>query len=120
MPGVAAWFLSWLSPSAGSQCRMSQNEPVSRKLRGVDQDADLAGVTGDAGQRVVELVDQLHLAHAELVHLVELAVDVGVGRREASSFIVQPNGTEVSMPMTTAIFPALITLRAWNGFVTIR
>ena len=37
-----------------------------------------------------------------------------------SSFIVQPNGTLVSMPMTTAIFPALITLRAWNGFFTIR
>ena len=34
-----------------------------------------------------------------------------------SSFIVQPNGTEVSMPMTTAIFPALITFRAWNGLV---
>jgi hypothetical protein len=33
---------------------------------------------------------------------------------------VQPNGTLVSMPMTTAIFPALITLRAWNGSVTIR
>ena len=37
-----------------------------------------------------------------------------------SSFIEQPNGTEVSMPMTTAIFPALITFRAWNGLFTIR
>lgn len=37
-----------------------------------------------------------------------------------SSFIVQPNGTLVSMPMTTAIFPALMTLRAWKGLVTIR
>ena len=37
-----------------------------------------------------------------------------------SSFIVQPNGTEVSIPMTTAIFPALITFLAWNGFRTIR
>ena len=33
---------------------------------------------------------------------------------------MQPNGTLVSMPMTTAIFPALITFRAWNGFLTIR
>ena len=32
MPGAATWFLSWLSPSAGSQCRMSQNDPVSRKF----------------------------------------------------------------------------------------
>ena len=37
-----------------------------------------------------------------------------------SSFIVQPNGTDVSMPITTAIFPALITLRASNGDFTIR
>ncbi len=33
---------------------------------------------------------------------------------------VQPNGTLVSMPMTTAIFPALITLRACHGLLTIR
>ena len=37
-----------------------------------------------------------------------------------SALNVQPKGTLVSMPMITAIFPALITLRAWNGFVTIR
>jgi hypothetical protein len=37
-----------------------------------------------------------------------------------SSFIVQPKGTLVSIPITTAILPALMTLRAWNGVVTIR
>ena len=36
------------------------------------------------------------------------------------SFSVQPNGTEVSMPMTTASLPALITLRASSGLRTIR
>ena len=37
-----------------------------------------------------------------------------------SALNVQPNGTLVSMPITTASFPALITRRASNGFVTIR
>ena len=37
-----------------------------------------------------------------------------------SSFIVQPKGTLVSMPMITAIFPALITFLAWKGLFTIR
>ncbi len=36
------------------------------------------------------------------------------------SFCVQPNGTEVSMPITTASLPALITWRAWSGVVTMR
>ena len=56
------------------------------------------------------------------MHLVELPVDLA-GRMQASrrsSLIVQPNGTLVSMPMTTAILPALITRRASNGSVTIR
>ena len=100
---------------------MSQNDPVSRKFAALTSVPTAAGVAGHAGQRVVELVDQLHLAHAELAHLVELAVDVGRSQQVGtSSFIVHPNGTEVSMPMTTAIFPALITFRAWNGLLTIR
>ena len=37
-----------------------------------------------------------------------------------SSFIVQPKGTEVSMPMTTAILPWLMTWRASKGDFTIR
>jgi hypothetical protein len=37
-----------------------------------------------------------------------------------SALNVQPNGTLVSMPMITAILPALITFRAWNGVFTIR
>ena len=92
---------------------MSQNEPVSRKLAPLTITPGLALVAGDAGEGVVELVDQLHLAHAELVHLVELPVDRPWRCRPAGrSLIVQPNGTLVSMPMTTAIFPALITRRA--------
>ena len=35
-------------------------------------------------------------------------------------FIVQPNSTLVSMPMTTASLPWLMTCRAWNGLVTMR
>ena len=33
---------------------------------------------------------------------------------------MQPNGTEVSMPITTASLPWLITLRACSGVVTMR
>ena len=62
-PGAASWFLSCASGFSGSQCRMSQNESVSRKLAALTADTDLTVVPGDAGQRVVELVDQLHLAH---------------------------------------------------------
>ncbi len=36
------------------------------------------------------------------------------------SFWVQSNGTEVSIPITTASLPALMTVRAWPGVVTIR
>ena len=41
-------------------------------------------------------------------------------RSGTPSFWVQPNGTEVSMPITTASLPALMTLRAWSGVVTMR
>mgnify|MGYP006136899375 CR=1 FL=1 len=37
-----------------------------------------------------------------------------------SSFVVQPNGTEVSIPITTASLPWLITRRASKGSVTMR
>ena len=40
--------------------------------------------------------------------------------RSAELLTVHPNGTLVSMPITTAIFPALMTWRASNGSVTIR
>ena len=36
------------------------------------------------------------------------------------SFWVHPNGTEVSMPITTASLPALMTRRAEVGVVTMR
>ena len=41
-------------------------------------------------------------------------------RSGTPSFWVHPNGTEVSMPITTASLPALMTLRAWSGEVTMR
>ena len=37
-----------------------------------------------------------------------------------SAFMVQPNGTDVSMPMTTASLPWLMTSRASQGDFTIR
>ena len=38
----------------------------------------------------------------------------------ATALNVQPNGTLVSMPMTTAILPWLITRRASQGLRTMR
>ena len=120
MPGAATWFLSWDSPSAGSQCRMSQNEPVSRKFAALTRvpTSPVSPATPDSA----------------LSNLLTSSIWRTPSRRTSSScrsmseieqagtsnFIVQPNGTEVSMPMITAIFPALITCRAWNGSVTIR
>ena len=42
----------------------------------VDRQTGLAGITGHAAERVVELVQQLHLAHAHVVDLVQLHVDL--------------------------------------------
>ena len=53
--------------------------PVASRLELVsviDDDAGRADVPGDTGESVIELVDQLHLAHAEVVDLVETGLDV--------------------------------------------
>ncbi len=52
-----------------------------QEVGGVHRDPGLAGVTGHARQRVVELVDQLHLRDAERADLVELPVDGRPGAR---------------------------------------
>ena len=57
-----------------------------------------AVVAGDAGERVVELVDQLHVAHAEVVDLVELAVDLLRRALGCSLKTPQSNSFETSMP----------------------
>ncbi len=59
------------------------------------------------------------------MHLVEARVDLSrvAGRPvggPARSLNVHPNGMLVSMPITTAIIPALMTCRASNGDFTIR
>jgi hypothetical protein len=54
---------------------MSQKWPVTYLLPLLTT-ARGAGVAGDAGQGVVELVDQLHLAHAHVEDLLQAVVDL--------------------------------------------
>ena len=69
--------LSWLWASgAGPIC---QKRPVSIRLPALTTTPVVPAVAGHAAERVVELVDQLHVADAELVDLVELLVDLGLG-----------------------------------------
>ena len=64
------------------------------EVAGVDDDAGRAAVARHAAEAVVELVDQLHVAHAEVVvDLVEAPVDVGVGA--VADAVVQPAVEEV-------------------------
>ena len=76
MSGAPSWLRSWASGLSGSQWPHVPEGAGLEEVGAVDGEPVLAGVAGDARQRVVELVDELHLAHAEVVHLVELAVDV--------------------------------------------
>ena len=89
-------------------------------VAGVDDDAGRAAVAGHAAERVVELVDELHVAHAELVDLVELRSICAAVHSGLSSWTPQSNSLETSIPSTTASLPWLATRRAWDGVVTIR
>jgi hypothetical protein len=62
----------------GVRAEARRHRPVVARLllvAAVGDDAGRPVVTGDAGQRVVELVRQLHLANTHPVHLLQLAVD---------------------------------------------
>ncbi len=120
MSGSATWLLSWLSPSAGSQCRMSQNDPVSRKLAPLTTTPTSPWSPATPESALSNLLTSSiwrtpSRCTSSSCRSISLALHAG-----RSSLIVQPKGTLVSMPMTTAILPALITRRASNGSVTIR
>src|SRR5215210_1961297 len=75
-PGAVGCERSWLWPS---QCSICQYLPVSILLPLLTTAPVVPLSTRDAGEGVVELVDELHVADAHGVDLVEPAVDL-VGR----------------------------------------
>ena len=120
MVGSVVWLLSCDSPSAGSQCRMSQNEPVSRKLAELTS-GPIAPLSPATPARALS-----NLLTSSIWRTPSLCTSSSWRSMSAmlhagtSAFMVQPNGTEVSMPMTTASLPWLMTWRASHGDFTIR
>ncbi len=114
--GAASWSLSCTSEGyAAGQCRMSQKEPVSRKfaLFTATPVCPSSPATPDSALSNLltsSICETPILRTWVSCRSMEAFVQDGSG---ASAFIVHPNSTLVSMPMTTASLPWLITRRAW-------
>ncbi|WP_156391165.1 MULTISPECIES: hypothetical protein [unclassified Nocardioides] len=99
---------------------MSQNEPVSRKFAALTATPTAPLSPATPARALSNLLTSSTCRRPIRWRLSSCSSMSPMSHCGTSSFIVQPNGTLVSMPMTTAIFPALMTLRAWKGLVTIR
>ena len=103
---------------------MSQKVPVSRKFAALTT-APVAPLSPATPARALSnlLTSSIWRTPSRCIssswRLMSAAVHAGMSV-PSTALNVQPNGTLVSMPMTTAILPALITLRACHGFFTIR
>ncbi len=121
--GAATWSLSCTPEGYDElQCRMSQKEPVSRKFAPLTTTpvCPLSPATPDSAlsNLLTSSIWETPILRTWVSCLsMDASVQDGSGM---SSFMVQPNSTLVSMPMTTASLPWLITRRAWNGSVTMR
>ena len=103
---------------------MSQNELVSRKLAALTArpTSPLSPATPDSALSNL-LTSSIWRTPMRCTS--SSWVSIAAGSHSATSppgcrLNVQPKGTLVSMPMTTAILPSLITLRASHGLRTIR
>ena len=99
---------------------MSQNDAVSRKFARLTNGAIVPESPATPARALSNLftssIWRTPMACTSLIwRLIEVVLQAGL-----SSFMVHPNTTLVSMPITTAIFPALMTSRASNGSVTTR
>ena len=99
----------------GAQCRMSQNEPVSRNFAALTS-GPTAPVSPATPARALSNLLTNSIWRTPILRTSSSWRSMSeIEQAGTSAFIVQPNGTLVSMPMTTAIFPALITFRASKG-----
>ena len=97
------------------QCRMSQNEPVSRKLAEftatpVCPSSPATPESALSNLLTSSICETPILRTSVSCRSIDAWVHDGSG---TSAFMVQPNSTLVSMPMTTASLPWLTTRRAW-------
>ena len=99
---------------------MRRNEPVLRKLAAlVSGPIDPASQATPVKALSNLLVSSIWLTPSFFISAssASICASVQVGR---PSWTLQPSGTEVSMPITTASLPALMALRASKGLVTMR
>ena len=91
---------------------MSQNDPVSSMFAELTKGAIVPESPATPERALSNLfTSSICRTPIEWTSLICLSICAAV-HCGLSSFIVQPNTTLVSMPITTAIFPALMTSRA--------